>query len=97
MEFSRFRDLRIPSFPDDLRKESTNICAMHNICASRHNFGFLVWAGSILRASQSWIFYGVEVADVEESSVGAIEGAVASTMTVLVLVDVTPLRSVATY
>jgi hypothetical protein len=37
--------------------------------------------GSILRASQSWIFYGVKVADVEASATGMIEGA-ASMMTV---------------
>jgi len=30
------------SFPDRFRKESTNICAVHKVCASRHDFGFLV-------------------------------------------------------
>jgi hypothetical protein len=33
---------------------------MHKLCASQHDFGFLVWA--ILGASQSWRFWGVEVA-----------------------------------
>ena len=51
--------------------------------------------GSILRASQSWIFYGVEVADVEAAAVGTIEGAV-SMMTIRVLVEVRPVGSVAT-
>jgi hypothetical protein len=49
---------------------------------------------SIPRAA--WIFYGVEVANVEASSVGTIEGAIASTMTGLVLVELRPDWSVAT-
>jgi hypothetical protein len=42
-----FQDLPIPLrlFPDSFRKQSTNICAMHKLCASQHDFGFLVRAG----------------------------------------------------
>jgi hypothetical protein len=57
--------------------------------------------GSIVSAIQSWIFYGVEVADVETSSVGTIEGAWLSfdawMMTVLVDVEERPALSVARY
>jgi hypothetical protein len=57
--------------------------------------------GSIVSAIQSWIFYGVEVADVETSSVGTIEGAWLSfdawMMTVLVDAEERPALSVARY
>jgi hypothetical protein len=66
---------------------------MHNVCASRHEASLR--PGSILRVSQSWKLYGVEVADVEAASGGTIDGA-ASIMTVLVLVEVRPFWLVAT-
>jgi hypothetical protein len=39
--------VRPPNFrstiPNRFKKESTNICAVHNVCASRYNFGFRVY------------------------------------------------------